>query len=94
MMPPVDTMPMTPQNELYENTQVKGQNLQTFLYQGAQTSSQDNIIVLSNPTVDGILSQLSTFDQRQTKVDTDSNNRYNTESNSNLMTINPLSGRT
>ena len=95
MMPPVDTMPMTPQNEPYENTQVKGQNLQTFLYQGAQTSSQDNIVILSNPTApDGILSQMSTFDQRNTKVDTDSNNRYNTESNSNLMTLNPLSGRT
>ena len=94
-MPPVDTMPMTPQNDSYESTQIKAQNLQTFLYQGAQTSSQDNIVVLSNPTApDAILSQMSTFDQRMTKVDTDSNNRYNTESNSNLLTSNPLSGRT
>ena len=56
-MPPVDTMPMTPQNDSYESTQIKAQNLQTFLYQGAQTSSQDNIVVLSNPTApDAILS--------------------------------------
>ena len=94
-MPPVDTMPMTPQNGTHEGAMNKGQNLQTFLYQGVQTSSQDNIVVMSNPTApDGILSQTSTFDQRMTKVDTDSNNRYNTESNSNFMTLNPLSGRT
>ena len=60
------------------------------------TSSSDNIIqvVTHQPNIEGILSRSSTIDQRNTKVSTDSNHLYNTESNSNMQTLNLLSGRT
>ena len=55
---------MTPQYSR-NNIIQRPENLQTFLYGGAMTSSSDNIVVLpqTQPTIDAVLSQGgSTYD--------------------------------
>ena len=98
LLPPthLQSKPMTPQCAGV-NQESRNDNIQTFLYSGPMTSSSDNIIqiVPQQPhTVEGLLSHSSTIDHRNTKVSTDSNHQFNTESNSNLQTFNLLSNRT